>query len=72
MGAVILPFINLDQYLPGQSKWVKGGVWFVIGAVLVAYGLRGAKGMWSTVVMGAGTAFFVGAFLIWGGWSYAT
>jgi hypothetical protein len=71
MGAIVLPFIKLDQYFPGQSKWVYGAVWFVIGAALTAFGMSGARGVWREVVLGAGISFFVAAMLQWGGWSYS-
>jgi hypothetical protein len=71
MGAIILPFIKLGDYFPGQTKWVYGAIWFVIGALLAAFGLTGAKGLWREVVLGAAIGFFVAAFLQWGGWSYS-
>jgi uncharacterized membrane protein YeaQ/YmgE (transglycosylase-associated protein family) len=70
VGAVILPFIKLGTYLPGQSKWVYGGIWFVIGAAVVIFG-SSARGIWGSILMGTGIAFFIAAFLQWGGWSYS-
>lgn len=70
VGAILLPFIKLSTYFPGQSKWVYGGIWFVIGAAIAAFGVAGGRGITRTIALGASMAFFVAAFLQWAGWTY--
>jgi hypothetical protein len=72
VGAVVLPFIKLSTYFPGQSKWVYGGIWFVAGIVILMVGYKiDGKGLWRSIVLGASIGFFIAAFLQWAGWSYS-
>lgn len=72
VGAVILPMIKLNQFFPNQSKWVYGGIWFVIGLVVVAVGyMPGVKGYARSLLVGAGIAFFIAAFLQFMGWTFS-